>query len=217
MSNKNNDLEPEDSRVAGSPAITNPLDKPKQARIGGKKKGWRKVDQTLKNGKYTKDDIFNYVPKHTIPTSDLDRYINLCDAMIKDLGSDSVSESDLEEITLYYRDRIYCDKMYESFAQADGVMDSTMVLQLEKLNKGLEQRKTNLGSRFIDRGKKRKESNVGTLMELIGKYVEDKKSFEIEAGEKQLLITQNKKHFTNTADYMEDHIGSTINLIKEED
>lgn len=180
----------------------------KRRKTGGKQKGWRKVSNSMSNGRFTEEDVYVYAPKDTVPKEQQERFLGLCDLMIKSLGVDTMADTDLEEIALYYRDRIYCDHLYKTFADAGGTTDSTLIAHIEKLNKALEQRKSNLGSRFVDKGKKRRDTNTSSFMELLSKFEQDKTEFENESNEKAALIENNKQNFTSTADYMTSHAGS---------
>lgn len=171
----------------------------------------------LRNGKITESQLFLYVPKHTLPEKEINRFLELCDTLIISLGPAELSETDIEEIALYYRDRIYADNIYSTFALSN-TTDASLVMQIEKLNKGLEQRKTNLGARFIDKGKKRKEIGEESLIDLLARYSENKKVYEGTALEKYREISENKNtQFTNTSSYMEDHITTAQKLHKKED
>lgn len=195
------------SNSAASPSSP-PPSTTKRRKTGGKKKGWRKPTSEMKNGRFTEQDIYTFVPEESIPQEHRIRFINLCDLMIVALGADTMSETDLEEIALYYRERIYCDSLYKTFADAGGTTDTTLIHHIEKLNKSLEQRKSNLGARFVDKGKKRKDSNTSTLMELLSDFDTNKNKFEFMSEDKAQTIEENKKKFTNTAEYMTAHAGS---------
>lgn len=182
--------------------------KKKRSRTGGKPKGWRKPPTKMNNGRFIESDLYKYVPKETLPKEQVERFLNLCDSMIMDLGVETLSESDLEEISLYYRERVYCDLLYQQFASAGGTTDTTMILHIEKLNKALEQRKSNLGTRFIDKGKKRKDNNTSTLMEILSNYNDNQGLFTQVAESKDKDIDKNREMFTSTSDYMLEHLGS---------
>lgn len=184
-----------DSPIAGSSGT-------KPARKGGKPKGWKKPVTAMTNGRFVEKDLYLFVPKETIAESDRERFISLCDAMILDLGADSMKEADLEEVALYYRDRIYSDRMYRSFAEADGITDSNMIAQIEKLNKSLEQRKSNLGARFVDRGKQRKDNSTSSLVDLLNRFIDTPAQVMAEGIAKASEIEGNRKKYTDTVEYM---------------
>lgn len=174
----------------------------KSTRKGGKPKGWKKPVTAMSNGKFVEKDLYLFVPKETIAESDRERFISLCDAMILDLGADSMKEADLEEVALYYRDRIYSDRMYRSFAEADGITDANMIAQIEKLNKSLEQRKSNLGARFVDRGKQRKDNSSSSLVDLLNRFIDNPSQVMSEGVTKASEIESNRQKYTNTVEYM---------------
>ena len=177
--------------------------------IEGKTRGRPKKKVMLSNGVVSEDTLFNFVPRNTLPKNDVFRFITLCDAMITDLGADDLSNVDIEEIALYYRDKIYCDQIYREFATAE-TTDGSLVVQIEKLNKNIEKRKENLGARFIDKGKKRQDSGGESLMDLLSIYASNVKEAEALADKKQLEINNNKDtKYTKIEEYMESHISRT--------
>lgn len=188
--------------------IDKELKKVKKRKPGRPKGITTKQRFKMSNGEVSEDQVFLYTPESTIPSKDKRRFLMLCDLMITSLGPTTVSEADIEEVALYYRDRIYCDHMYEVFAEAQGTVDTNMVSQLEKFNKSLEQRKQNLGSRFIDKGQKRKESKGESLIELFSKYESTGDSLEDRAKEMKSKIEEGKKNYTTTRDYMSSHSAS---------
>lgn len=169
----------------------------------GRPKGTKKVD----NGVIDASQLFFYVPKDTLPTKHVDRFLKLCNQMIKSLGAETLNPTDVEEIAVYYRDRIYMDQIYETFALAQAT-DPTLVGQLEKLNKNLEQKKSNLGARFIDRGQKRKSKEGMTFIDLFENFVENEVEMEALAQSKKESIKTNKKSYTNPVDYIDSHTKS---------
>lgn len=186
---------------------------------GGRPKGSKTLNKkapTLTNEIVTEDKLFLFIKKSSIPTSELDRFLQLCDSCIISLGPDTLSDGDIEEIALIYRDRVYMDMAYEVFAQA-GAIDASMVSQIEKINKSLEVRKTNLGARFIDRDKSRKSDSGNTFLELFNHHVENKDLQIQKAKEMRELVDQNKSNFTNTTEYMENKLKNKTVLIPDEE
>jgi hypothetical protein len=168
----------------------------------------KKEPTFMKNGIVTDQQIFQYVKKESIPAAELQRFLTMCDLLIESLNPKTLSETDIEEIALYYRDRIYMDRIYETFAAAEA-SDMNMVKQLESFNKSLEKKKENLGSRFIDKGKKREDLLKGkTLVDLLSEYEETPEKFDKLIKEHNAKIEESKKQFTNPLDYMERHIIS---------
>lgn len=170
----------------------------------------------MENGLIDEDQIFLYIKRETIPTDELKRFITLCDKFIISVGADTVTDTDIEEIALIYRDRIYMDLAYESFAEA-GSMDAAMATQIEKINKSLEVRKSNLGSRFIDRDKSRKSTSSTTFLDLFNNFVENRDK-ELEKAQKlDEKIKENESKYTKTKDYMEDKLRNRSILSKDAD
>jgi hypothetical protein len=169
----------------------------------------QRMTEVMNNGQINHEKIFLFVKKETIPKDQLERFLKLCDSMIQSLGASDITDTDLEEIALYYRDRIYIDSIYEEFAENDAT-DTGLISQIEKLNKGLEQRKVNLGARFIDKGSKRKILGGGeTIVDLVTKFDEERAEMQQDADNKRFEIQQNKKtKFTKLEEYMES-IGVT--------
>lgn len=168
----------------------------------------RKEPTFMKNGVITDKQIFQYVKKESIPAQELERFLRMCDLLIESLNPKTLSETDIEEIALYYRDRIYMDRIYETFAAAEA-SDMNMVKQLESFNKALEKKKENLGSRFIDKGKKRDDLLKGkTLVDLLSEYEESPEKFDKLVREQNTKTEESKKQFTNPLEYMERHITS---------
>ena len=189
----------------------------KNFKTGGKQKGFKALFK-MKNGKFKPEDIFLYVPRDSIPESDLNRFLQLCDLMIIDLGAPSVSYTDLEEISLIYRDSIFINKQFKLFSEASGALDTSMVKQVETLNKNLEQRKENLGSRFVDKGKKREANSTKTITDLIASFEDKSKELEQQAEALQKEISENKKEkFTSTAGYMANKVSSSTKLLEGQD
>lgn len=189
------------------------INKEKTKRKRGRPKGTTKVAKTkeefnklsnknMDNGHIDAEKIFLFVRKETIPKNQLDRFLKLCDMMIQSLGPEHISDTDIEEIALYYRDRIYIDSIYEEFAK-DSITDTGLVSQIEKFNKSLEQRKVNLGSRFIDKGQKRKSTSGESVVDLVSRYEEEYAILQQEAEDKKYEILKNKKSkFSTLEDYM---------------
>lgn len=193
---------------------------------GGRPKGSKKrkvqvakainKNSILTNEVVTEDKLFLFIKKTSIPSSELDRFLQLCDKCILSLGPDTLSDSDIEEIALIYRDRVYMDMAYEVFAQA-GAIDASMVSQIEKINKSLEVRKTNLGARFIDRDKTRKQGNENSFLELFSYFIEAKDIELQKAKDLQDELELNKSNFTNPIEYMENKLKNKSVLIPDED
>lgn len=172
----------------------------------------------MKTKKITAEKLFLFVSQDTLPPTEINRFLRLCESMILSLGEDSLSDNDVEEIALIYRDRIYTDRQYSIFAKAEA-LDTSMVSQIEKLNKALEQRKANLGARFIDKGKTRKDANLGDSFVSLFNYFTENKDLQTAKGlEKQKQIEDNKAKFTSTADYMKNQsTQSQIDKVLKDD
>lgn len=180
-----------------------------------KQRGRPKKPVSLSNGIVTADELFTYVPKDTIPVGQVERFISLCDHMIYDLDPEELSSIDIEEIALYCREKIYCDLIYKNFAEAQAT-DTSLVIQIEKINKNLEKRKENLGARFIDKGKKRKEAGTESLIDLLEKFSEYNEQYMDQAENKKIELTKDKDNkFTKTSEYMESHLSVINNIIKK--
>lgn len=188
---------------------------PKLKRPRGRPAGYSpKRDPNLfkmKNGRVYPDHIFLYVKKKTLPKSEVNRFLELCDLLITSLGPDSLKGPDVEEIALLYRDRIYLDKIYERLidekTQENDGLDTTMLKQIESLSKQLETRKDNLSLRFKDLGKKRDDHAGKTMMDLLAEFKED----EAKLGRKAARMTEEMKEFekkttTSATSYMERHL-----------
>jgi len=183
-----------------------PTDENKKKR--GRKTGYRKP-QDLSNGVIDPEKIFLFVDRNTIPPNDLQRFLKICDAWIQDLGADSLSDTDIEEVALYARDRIYIDGIYRGFAEADTI-DPNLINQIEKMNKGMEARKENLGARFKDRGKSRKDKSNFSFINLFEDYQENPEVFVQQAKDQTLKTQTEKNNFTKLDDYMEAFGASSI-------
>ncbi len=175
----------------------------------------------MRNGAISENKIFQFVKKESIPKSELPRFLVLCDLMIESLGAKTLSETDIEEIAMYYRDRIYMDMIYEEFANAydgessdgEGGLDTNMLKQIESFNKALEKKKENLGSRFIDKGKKRDELLKGkTLIDLLSEYQDTPENFEKLVKDHKRELEEKSKEFTDPLQYMEKKVGSSIKI-----
>jgi hypothetical protein len=164
-----------------------------------------------------RDSLFLYVKKETIPPAELKRFVTLCERFIQTLGPETLNESDIEEIALIYRDRIFMDLAYEVFATA-GAIDTTMVNQIDKMNKTLETKKANLGSRFIDRDKLRKNEVGNSFLDLFNNFVDHKDAEMKKAQDKLDEINKNKAKFTSLEEYMEARVKkSSIENNEDED
>jgi hypothetical protein len=170
-----------------------------------KKLGRPKGAGTFQNGVIPEKKIFLFVPRETIPEKDIQRFLQLCDAWIQDLGPLSLKDTDLEEIALYCRERLYIDGLYKTFAEAETI-DPNLVTQIEKMTKAMEVRKSNLGSRFIDREGKRKEGSKMTFLDLFEDYSDNVEHFVKAAEEKKEVVSKNRDKFTNSVEYMEGHL-----------
>lgn len=179
----------------------------------GRPKG--SVKYQIQNGIVDEDKLFLFIKKETIPVSEQKRFIDLCDRFIQSLGADTLNDADIEEIALIYRDRIYMDLAYEIFAQAKAI-DSTMVTQIEKINKSLEVRKMNLGSRFIDREKTRNKDTSNSFLDLFNYITENKEEEEGKATEVNKKIKENKKQFTDVHDYMKNKLSNKSPIEQDE-
>jgi hypothetical protein len=175
----------------------------------GRKVGYRKAPD-LSNGLVSADKIFLFVDRDTVPVNDLTKFLRICDTWIKDLGPETLKDTDLEEIALYARERVYIDGVYKGFAEAETI-DPNLITQLEKMNKGLEARKENLGSRFKDRGIQRKDKSKFSFINLFESFEEDSQKFMRQGTEKDKIIEDNKENYTSTEEYMEGHIISNSN------
>jgi hypothetical protein len=170
--------------------------KPKIGRPSGAR---NKKDSTIE------DRILLFVKKETIPPAELKRFLTLCERFIETIGPETLNDNDIEEIALIYRDRIFMDLAYEVFAAA-GAIDTTMVNQIDKMNKTLETKKANLGSRFIDRDKVRKNEIGNSFLDLFNNFVDHKDEEMQKAKDKLEEIKQNKAKFTSLSDYMESKV-----------
>lgn len=168
---------------------------------------------TFQNGVIPEKKIFLFVPRDSIAERDIQRFLQLCDAWIKDLGPETLKDTDLEEIALYCRDRLYMDGLYKTFAEAETI-DPNLVNQIEKMNKSMEARKTNLGSRFIDRGSKRDKGSAMSFIDLFENFSDNSDEFVRESELKKASIQKNRESFTNPIKYMEGHI---LNKQEKED
>jgi len=181
----------------------------------GRKAGYRKP-KNLTNGAITSDKIFSFVNRNTIPNNSLQTFLTICDTWINDLGADSLKDTDLEEIALYARDRIYIDGIFQTFAEA-GTIDPNLISQIEKMNKGMESRKENLGARFKDRGDKRISKSSAGFMSLFEDFMDDPSTFSNKAAEVNQTVQDNKEKFSKLDDYMETYSSPTQMGVKEED
>jgi hypothetical protein len=201
--------------------IVNPTRVKRKGRPKGSKN--KKSSNSKTNSNYlTKyiidpEKLFFFVKENTIPQDERNRFVVLCNKFAESLGVDTLTDTDVEEIALIYRDRIFMDLTYATFAEA-GAFDTAMVNQVEKINKSLEVRKSNLGSRFIDRDKTRKsDAGEGTFLDLFNYYVADKEQAETSAQELKNKIEDHKKGFTSTKEYMENKLKNRSNLQDKED
>lgn len=181
----------------------------------GRKAGYRKP-QDLSNGVITAEKIFLFVDRNTIPSLDLQRFLRICDTWINDLGPDSLKDTDLEEIALYARDRVYIDGIFRTFAEA-GTIDPNLITQIEKMNKGMEARKENLGARFKDRGDKRISKSSAGFMSLFEDFMDDPSTFSNKAIEVNKVIQDNKEKYSNLDEYMETYSSPTQGTTKNEE
>lgn len=172
----------------------------------GRRVGYRKP-QPLSNGQITVERIFDFIDRETIPVKDLPKFLKICDTWINDLGADSLKDTDIEEIGLYARERVYIDGIYRGFAEADTI-DPNLITQIEKMNKGLEARKENLGARFKDRGQARKNKDGMSFLSLFENFEENSADLLKQAIEKKLDINNNKEDFTDVDSYMEAHVST---------
>lgn len=173
-----------------------------------KKKRTRRTS-SLKNGKVEEDKLFLFVKRESLPATEIPRFLQLCDTYIISLGADTLSDTDVEEIALYYRDRIYADRIYETFASSN-TTDANLIGQIDKLNKAIEQKKLNLGSRFIDKGKKRQDTSGESMMDLFAHFQDKKPDIEAMAAAKKSEVKENKaKNFTRTEDYMAEKMANS--------
>jgi hypothetical protein len=182
----------------------------------GKPLGWRKK-YSMTNGIVSADKIFLFVQEQSLPEDSINRFLQLCDGMITTLGADQLNDLDIEEVALFYRDRIYADKMYEIFSRDGAIMDPSMVKQIETLNKSLEVRKDNLGARFKDSGKKRKDKGTMTLLDLFENFQENKDIMEERSKESLEKVKKAKEKFTSTEEYMNNHNQFKAEESKEDD
>lgn len=195
-----------------------PLPKKKKGRPFGSKNKFKDVVEKTKTLEFIVDPekLFLFIKRETIPKKELIRFLRLCDQFIRSLGPDTLNDTDLEEIALIYRDRVYMDLAYQVFAKAEAI-DTAMITQIEKINKSLEVRKSNLGSRFIDRDKARKGDGSNTFLELFNYFVENKDLELQKAREMQVTISGNKTSFTDTSDYMENKLRNKSALVVDEE
>lgn len=170
----------------------------------------------MSNGYINENKLFSFVKKESLPKKELPRFLALCDLLITSLGPKTLSDSDIEEIALYYRDRIYADMIYEEFANSydasiegePGGIDTSMLKQIESFNKALEKKKENLGARFIDKGKKRDELLKGkTLVDILAEFQETPENYDKLVRDHKKMLEEKNKEFTNTSEYMEKKLG----------
>lgn len=237
-------LEGDSSNVI-PPSPQSPVSPPKRKRTGGKPKGWRKNPTTVSQSlpttvvetvestvlpveKPTKDKpvsnfdnkdiiekIYLFTPKDTIPRDQLKRHLKLCQSMMESLGADELADTDIFEIALIAREQIVVDNIYRIFAES-GAAETSMVVQVEKINKAIETRKENLGSRFRDKGQKRKgrENSDMSILDLINEFEEESKEVKLQAELKKKQIAESMATFTSTEEYME---GKQVNQLQLEE
>lgn len=180
---------------------------------GGRKVGYRKPIP-LGNGLVTPEKIFLFVERDTIPVRDQQRFLKICDTWINDLGADSLKDTDIEEIALYARERIYIDGVYRTFAEAETI-DPNLITQLDKMNKGLEARKENLGARFKDRGVQRKNKDGMSFLSLFENFEENSEDFLQQALQQKEKIKADKEEVTNVEEYMQTYTSGNPLTPKE--
>lgn len=91
----------------------------------------------MTNGKFTKEDIFLYVPEPLFTDETQYRFLELCDNLLISLELDHLSSLDIENVAYYCRDLIISDRFrVEFYKEIDGErFDLGVLKEINKLDK----------------------------------------------------------------------------------
>jgi len=163
----------------------------------------RPKEYEMQNGVITSEHIFLYVPKRSLESSDINRFLRLCDLLIMELGPKDVTETDVKDIASLYRDVLARDYMYEGIKNCSHVPDKSMMLDLEKISKQIDSQQGSLKVRAKDRVEERRNRNDVTMMDILGKFEEDSDLFGVfKLQQDKILKKYEESDHTDVDEYM---------------
>lgn len=180
-------------------------DKPK---IGRPRKDYK---YRMQNGSIDADRIFLFVPQHTIPKDSVDRFLELCDRLLIELGPKAVTETDVKDVATLFRDTIVRDAMYTLVSESEGVMDKSTSVDIEKFSKQIDSIQRSLKVRAADREAERKNNKDLTMIDILDKFMDDEGLFALfEAQQKTLLNKYYDNPHTDVDEYMTIRTASSL-------
>lgn len=122
----------------------------------------------MTNGKVAKELLFTFVPEETIPNKEVNRFLQLCDYTLLDLGNlEEITYTDIDAVAQYNQLRLFKDMICKFMSDPDMEMThSTMIIQLEKLCKQMGDHVENLKTRRKDRIVGKTDSNQKSFSDL---------------------------------------------------
>ena len=164
----------------------------------------------LTNGLVSADDLFLFTPQNTIPGVELNRFLELCDRMIKEMQVEELTSSDIDAVAQYNKLRMFDDMICESMSghgkdkknskdkdckdgddeeETQKFTDLGFITQLEKLSKQRDKHLENLKFRRKDRFSGKMASGGKSLSELA-------RDLDAESGQGGRIDQLKEKHQT---------------------
>jgi len=157
----------------------------------------------MTNGVIDAKKIFLYVPAISLPLEEIDRFLTMCDLLIKELGPKIVSQTDVKDIATLYRDTIVRDAMYIVIAECKGAADKSTITDVEKISKQIDTTQKSLKVRAADRQEDRKNNKDLSMVDIVDKYIDDEGLFAMfEAQQNMLLEKYYDNPHTDVDEYM---------------
>lgn len=175
-------------------------------------------DYVMVNGIIDAKRIFLYVPPATVDPEEIDRFLEMCDRLLIELGPKSVTEIDIKDVASLFRDTVVRDKMYEGLKACANLPDKSMMVDLSKMSAQLDVIQKSLKVRAADREKERTNSKDLSMIEIIDKYKDDDSLFAMfDIQQKNILDKYYSNPHTDVDEYMSIRAPAAIQAEKIEE